>query len=242
MIALDLDGTLLDEERMISERNQQAIKKALAAGKIVCIATGRGIKSALEHVQILGLNGPYVTANGSEVWADETTLLSRHNLEHSMVARLIEVADRLNIWYWSYTQDGLLSRENFDGDIERVNWLKLGFYDEDVSKLKAAYSVIKDWPGLEISNSHPKNIEINPPGINKAVGLRVVCERLGLSMSEVIACGDSLNDTEMIKAVGLGVAMGNAQPEVKQVADAVTVTNEEHGVAETIETYLLGEG
>jgi HAD superfamily hydrolase (TIGR01484 family) len=241
MIALDLDGTLLDEERRISAKNKQYIQRAREAGAVVCISTGRGFKSALEHVADLGLDGPFVTANGSEVWFDQQTLLSRHLLTHEQVRKLIEVADSLGIWYWSYTVDGLLSRENFDGKIEKVDWLKLGFYDEDVQKLRAALEIIKDWPGLEISNSHELNIEINPQGISKAVGLQLVCERLGITMDQVVACGDSLNDVEMIKAAGVGVAMGNAQQAVKDIADWVSLSNQEDGVAAAIEKFILSE-
>jgi HAD superfamily hydrolase (TIGR01484 family) len=241
MIALDLDGTLLNEERKISQRNALAIKKAVEKGVIVCISTGRGMKSAREHVAELGLKGPFVTANGSEVWETPNKLLVRHTLQHDLVARLIEVANEHDVWYWSYTIDGLLSKENFDGQIEKIEWLKLGYYDEDAQKLAAARSEIIHIPDLEISNSHPLNVEINPKGITKAVGLQQICEAYQISMSEVIACGDSLNDVEMIKSAGLGIAMGNAQQAVKEIADAITLTNDEDGVAVVIEKYLLGE-
>jgi HAD superfamily hydrolase (TIGR01484 family) len=239
LIALDLDGTLLNEQRTISAKNKEYIKRAQDAGVIVCISTGRGVKSAREHVAELQLDGPFVTANGSEVWMDKQTVISRHLLTHEQVHKLIEVADRFGIWYWSYTVDGLLSRDNFDGNVEGIDWLKLGFYDEDEAKLRAALAVIKDWPGLEISNSHTLNIEINPEGISKAVGLQLVCERLGITMDEIVACGDSLNDIAMIKAAGMGVAMGNAQQSVKDIADWVTLSNEEDGVAAAIEKFFL---
>jgi phosphoglycolate phosphatase (TIGR01487 family) len=241
MIALDLDGTLLNEEREISEENMKQIRRAAQQGIIICISTGRGMKSAREHVAALEVNGPFVTANGSEVWSDAQTLLSRSTLPHEMVARLLDVAKRNDVWYWSYTVDGLLSKENFDGIIENVEWLKLGYYDEDISKLQAALAEIRDWKGLEISNSHPKNVEINPQGITKAVGLQQICELHGLQMSEVIACGDSLNDIEMIKAAGMGVAMGNAQQPVKEIANWITTTNDQDGVAKVIRKFIFGE-
>lgn len=92
-----------------------------------------------------------------------------------------------------------------------------------------------------MTNSHPCNIELNPKGVSKASGLKEVCRRLGIDMSEVVAVGDSLNDLAMIREAGLGVAMGNAQEEVKKAADWTTVTNEEDGVAEVIFKKVLGE-
>jgi hydroxymethylpyrimidine pyrophosphatase-like HAD family hydrolase len=91
-----------------------------------------------------------------------------------------------------------------------------------------------------VTNSHPCNLEINPIGISKASGIEEVCRLIGISMSEVVAMGDSLNDMAMIKAAGLGVAMGNAQEELKAAADLVTVTNNEHAVAKIIREHILG--
>jgi hypothetical protein len=98
---------------------------------------------------------------------------------------------------------------------------------------------VDSWSTLEITNSHPCNLELNPKGISKASGMRKVCELLGITMSEVVAMGDSMNDLSMIRAAGLGVAMGNAQDGVKAAADLVTATNDEHGVAKVIREYVL---
>ncbi|MNI89787.1 Sugar phosphatase YidA [compost metagenome] len=92
---------------------------------------------------------------------------------------------------------------------------------------------------LEITNSSPYNLEINPAGINKASGVQMVCELLGLAMSEVVAVGDSLNDLAAIQAAGLGVAMGNAQIAVKENADVVTASNNDDGIALIIRDYIL---
>jgi HAD superfamily hydrolase (TIGR01484 family) len=239
LLALDLDGTLLNEEREVSARNREAIQKAVAAGIVVCVSTGRGMKSALEHVAELDLRGPFVTANGSEVWRTRDELLSREILSHATVARLLQVAEQTGVWFWAYTVDGLLKKEDFDGDVTRTQWLKMGFYDEDAVRLGAARTAIADWPELEISNSHLQNIEINPRGVTKATGLQQICDALGISFAQVIACGDSLNDVAMIQAAGLGVAMGNAQPAVKAVADWETLSNDEDGVALVIEKFIL---
>ena len=124
-------------------------------------------------------------------------------------------------------------------DIDSQEWLKFGYFTENMEKLQQIRDIVEGWGTLEITNSHPSNIELNPLGISKASGVETVCQLLGISMSEVIAMGDSENDIAMIREVGLGVAMGNAQDEVKRIADITTVTNNEHAIAKVIRTYML---
>src|SRR5699024_11458558 len=87
---------------------------------------------------------------------------------------------------------------------------------------------------LKVTNSTAMNFEVNEKGVNKAEGLRTLCKKLNITMDEVMAVGDSLNDFKMINEVGIGIAMGNAQEEILEIADYVTLTNREDGVAEAI--------
>ena len=83
------------------------------------------------------------------------------------------------------------------------------------------------------------NLEFTAQGVSKATGLRFLADYLGLTLAQTMAIGDSENDAEMLRAAGLGVAMGNAYPQVKALADAVTDDNESDGVAKAIQKYLL---
>lgn len=85
----------------------------------------------------------------------------------------------------------------------------------------------------------PRNLEVNAPGVTKGRGLLALAAELGLDRRQVMACGDSGNDLEMIRAAGLGVAMGNASPDVLAAADVITLDNNHDGVAAAIETYVL---
>src|SRR5690606_2824056 len=98
---------------------------------------------------------------------------------------------------------------------------------------------ITSWDVLEVTNSHPHNLECNPKDVNKAAGIQEVCQLLGIQMSEVVAIGDSMNDEAMIRSAGLGVAMGNAQASIKNIADITTATYLENGVARVIRDYVL---
>lgn len=239
LVALDMDGTVLNSKGQISDKNRQAIMDALEAGVTVMFATGRGIQSIMPYVEELQIDSPIVASNGSEVWKKPHDLLSRKLLEIELIRRMHQLAHDRGVWYWAYTMEGLFNRDNWVDDINAMNWLKFGFQDRDLGRIADIREELHSWGTLELSNSHPSNIEVNPAGISKATGISQVCDMVGLTMSDVVAVGDGMNDYAMIRAAGLGVAMGNAQDQLKEVADQVTLTNDEHGVAEVIYKYVL---
>jgi HAD superfamily hydrolase (TIGR01484 family) len=239
LIALDMDGTVLNEEQQVSEANRQAIAAAIEAGVTVMFSTGRGIHSARPFIDDLKLQSPIVTINGGEVWRAPDDLMKRHQMEAKWIHQMHEMATLFDSWFWAYAVEGVYNRDNWPGDIDNIDWMKFGFYTENLEKLAAIRIELEAWGVFEITNSHPFNLELNPVGVSKASGLIDVCQLLGIEMSEVIAMGDSLNDIAMIRAAGLGVAMGNAQEEIKQAADLVTASNAEDGVARIIEQYIL---
>ncbi|MFC4303868.1 Cof-type HAD-IIB family hydrolase [Cohnella boryungensis] len=240
LLALDLDGTLLNDRSEISETNAEWVRHAVEAGVTVCASTGRGFKSALSIVEQLGLKTPMITVNGGEIWTKPHVLHRRTLLDVEKVMKLHALAERYpEVWYWAYSTEDIYNKERWAGDTTASHWLKFGYYMEDTDILGEILKEIRTWEGLEISNSSPHNIEINPLGISKATALEEVCRMIGCEMSEVVSVGDSLNDIAAIRASGLGVAMGNAQQEVKLAADAVTGTNQEHGVAQVIQQYVL---
>ncbi|MDB5053947.1 MAG: Cof-like hydrolase [Bacilli bacterium] len=239
LLALDMDGTVLNEQQQISDVNREAIYAAIEAGVTVMFSTGRGIQSAQPYIDELKLQSPIVTVNGSEVWQAPGMLLNRHLMDVKWIRSMHEMAAEHDTWYWAYSVEGIFNRDNWPGDLNDLHWLKFGFYTEDQEKLTKIRHVLQAWDVFEITNSHPFNLEMNPIGISKASGIQDVCKLLGIDMSEVIAMGDSMNDIKMIRAAGLGVAMGNAQVELKQAADLVTVSNDEDGVAQIIRQYIL---
>jgi len=241
MVALDMDGTLLNDRSEISEANMQALKDCLGQGIIICLSTGRGMHSVKPYIEQIGAEIPVVTTNGSEVWERPNRLHSRSVLDAQLVAKLHEWAVRHQVWYWGTDPHRVYNRESWSANPEEIEWLKFGVYTEDADLLKELRSMAEEMGCFEITNSHPANLEFNPKGINKATGLRQVCELYGLTMDEVVAMGDSLNDIAMIREAGLGVAMGNAQEEVKHIADMVTLSNTEDGVAHLIRNFVLHE-
>ncbi|AQT84251.1 HAD-superfamily hydrolase [Paenibacillus larvae subsp. larvae] len=239
LVALDMDGTLLTEEKTISKANKEAIFAALDKGVTVIFSTGRGVQSITPYAEELKLETPLVAVNGSEVWSAPHKLHKRTLFQADVIRRLHALALKHDSWYWAYAVDGLFNRDQWTDDLDGQQWLKFGYYTEEEDKLKAIRSEVEKWDLFEVTNSHVCNIELNPKGISKASGVEEVCKMIGADMSQVIAMGDSQNDIAMIRSAGLGVAMGNAQEEVKRIADYVTATNEEDGVARVIEQFVL---
>ncbi|MFL6556332.1 MAG: HAD-IIB family hydrolase, partial [Bacillus sp. (in: firmicutes)] len=143
-----------------------------------------------------------------------------------------------NTKFWAISTIRNLHNE-MPEDIHTLEWMKFGFNIKDDETRAIIFNELQAKGEFELSNSTLKNIEVNSAGINKAKGLGSVCSRLGIEMKNVMAVGDSLNDLAMIKAAGVGVAMGNAQELVKESADWVTATNEEDGVAKAIQEWVL---
>lgn len=239
-MALDLDGTLLNDRSEISELNAIWIQHAIDAGVTVCVSTGRGFVSALPFAEQLGLETPMITVNGGEIWTKPHVIHRRTLLDVSKIMKLHALAEQYDdVWFWAYTTEDIYNKERWVGDTITRNWLKFGYYIENTAILSEIRSEIQTWDGLELSNSSPYNIEINAKGVSKATALMEVCRLLGYDMSEVVAVGDSLNDIAAIRACGLGVAMGNAQEEVKAAANVTTGSNQENGVAQVIQNYVL---
>ena len=238
LIALDMDGTLLNPALEVSKRNKEAIQEALRQGIQVVLSTGRGIDTCYPYAEELKLQTFMITANGGQVWTMEKELLQQKLLANDTVETLQQYTEEAGVHRWMISTEGV-----FQGDetvnIQDYQWLKFGCASEDLDRLQEVKDRLKELEGLEITNSLPTNIEINPEGVSKANALSFLCDRTGISMEEIMAVGDSLNDLKMIQQVGVGVAMGNAQEKIKEAANAVTDSNLEDGVGKAIEKFAL---
>ncbi len=159
-------------------------------------------------------------------------------MKAELIQWMWELSKQHNTKFWAINTERNWNNE-MPEDLHTKEWLKFGFTIDDDATRELILKELEAKGEFELTNSTLKNIEVNPKGITKAKGLELVCQRLGIEMKNVMAAGDSLNDLAMIKAAGLGVAMGNAQEAVKKVADWVTATNEEDGVAKAIRKWAL---
>ncbi|MFP7233309.1 Cof-type HAD-IIB family hydrolase [Bacillus subtilis] len=238
LIAIDMDGTLLNDEQLISDENRKAIREAEDKGVYVVISTGRTLMTCRELAESLKLSSFLITANGSEIWDSNFNLVERKLLHTDHIQMMWDLQNKHNTNFWASTVNKVW-RGEFPENITDHEWLKFGFDIEDDDIRNEVLEELRKNKELEITNSSPTNIEVNALGINKAAALAKVSEKLGFTMENVMAMGDSLNDIAMIKEAGLGVAMGNAQDVVKETADWITDTNIEDGVAKAIRHWVL---
>ncbi|MBM7583659.1 sucrose-phosphate phosphatase subfamily [Bacillus pakistanensis] len=239
LIALDMDGTLVNHDGEVSPENERAIQLAKENGIHVVLSTGRSLFTCRDISDALGRSSYIVTVNGGEIYDHDYNLVDSTLLELELVKQLWKLKEEHNVHFWSSTTKGLFNTQKpFDGEIDQYDWLKFGFDIQDDEVRQVVLDELRSNEALEVTNSSPTNIEINPAGVNKAAALLKVCNWLDLSMEQVMAVGDSLNDLAMIREAGIGVAMGNAQEIVKEEADWVTGSNTDHGVAQAIERVL----
>jgi HAD superfamily hydrolase (TIGR01484 family) len=242
LIALDMDGTLIGRKGEVSEGNREAIRGAVKNGKIVVLATGRPIRNAQPYAEQLGLKFPLIINNGSEVWRDAETLHRRQVLPADHVERIFaEIAPYIpeRADFWAHSVESRIDQTNIPKDKQAFQWLQFAVKSQDQDLLQHLRETFESWGIFDVSNSSPYNVECNPLGANKGSGLQEVCRLMSVPIEQAIAVGDSLNDISMIRAAGLGVAMGNAQEAVKQAANIVAPGHLEDGVAHVIRHYLL---
>jgi HAD superfamily hydrolase (TIGR01484 family) len=239
LLALDLDGTTLLNNKTISVNTIKWIQRAVKEGIIVVFATGRGVPKTEQYWTLLELNTPMVLLNGAEIWKNPGNLLMRHFINHEYMNKLYGLANELEVEFWGYCPEGLVTKRDWTAEMIERKWMKFGVRHTQVSVLEHFYELTNEWMSLEVTKSNLYNLEISNKGITKEYGVRLICEQLGLSMKDVIAIGDSWNDLSLIKTAGLGIAMGNANDDVKRAAATTTDSNEQDGVAKVISQYLL---
>ncbi|OZU88821.1 phosphoglycolate phosphatase [Virgibacillus indicus] len=238
LIALDMDGTLLNNEHNVSEYTKEIIAEALAKNIHVVLSTGRWLDSCYPYAEALKLTSYLVTSNGGEIWTVDKKLLGQHLLEAEKMERMWNLGKEAGANMWMVSTNEIF-RDSKPDNFYDHKWLKIGFATFDKKRLDELIKELSYLKGLELTNSQPTNIEVNPEGVNKAKALTFVCKEIGITMDEVMAVGDSLNDIKMIQEAGMGVAMGNAQEAIKKAADFITDTNNNDGVAKAIKRFAL---
>lgn len=238
LIAIDLDGTLLNKEHAITSETLHILQQAVAQGVYVVACTGRGISRIRPHSALMQLNQPIIAANGADIYYDAKQEGEKAYIEQATAERIFKVIQEIHIPFWGFTDEG----EFIDGvpnEQEMARCLKIGVQSEKSDLLKAFYEQTKDFNGIELTSSAATNYEINQQGISKAYGVQKLCEYLGITLQEVMCLGDSANDLALFQVAGFPVAMQNAIPALKEIAHAMTTSNDDEGVARAIKSYVL---
>lgn len=254
LVALDIDGTLVDHNEAMSPAVVKAVQAALGAGAHIVLSTGRAMLGITHVIDMLGLeSGHCVASNGAVTFSyPPTTITSATTFDPGPAVRM--VLEHVPAALVAVEVIGRGYRANLpfpEGEINGEMWLESvdDLVREPVTRviIRDPRSSAEDFLALaEKVGLHGTNyfvgytawLDLAPSGVSKASGLAMVAQALRVAQADVLAIGDGRNDVEMLAWAGRGVAMGQAPDEVKAVADAVTGTLAEDGAAAEISRWL----
>ncbi len=269
MVAFDLDGTLLNSEKKMSEATIEALEKAIAQGVVVLPATGRPLVGVPKELKDFPGIQYAVTANGARVVNIKTgETVCESTLALEMAEKILDIFDRYdchqeifangvsyankkceaNIYDYFKSRhhaEYTLNTRKFVGSV-RMQARELGLPLEKVQAMfcdeesfKDAKNKLDQLEGIVATDAIGMNWEVNRAGTDKGNALIELGKILGIEKDEIMALGDGMNDYAMIKKVGFGVVMENGVDELKKIAKHITASNDEDGVVKAIEQFVL---
>ena len=286
LVAIDLDGTMLNQYGIITEKTKKAISKAQEKGVEVMIASGRAITSVKRFSKEINSNKYFISGNGAITYdIKNNKILYENILSKTKALKIIKICEENSIYYNVYTENGIIAKnlsyntlyyykdnltkpdenrthinivENvydyFEQREEKI--LKIMICDEHKTVFNSIVRKLKELSEievLEVSHMSRKIIkqgtdeialeyfytEVSAKDVDKWNALEEIIGLMNISKEEVVTIGDNANDLKMITNAGLGVAMGESAPYVKQSADIIAPTNDEDGVAKALENIVL---
>lgn len=287
LVAVDLDGTLLNSYGEVSEKNRQSIKRALEKNVEIVLSSGRPIMSVKNLANELGCNNYIICGNGAILYdIQKEEIIYDKFLEKNKVLQIIKICEENSIYYNVYTTHTILTKSlnynvlfynkenvnkpenrktnitviddiyNYVEEREDESYLKITICDNDkiifgsiIRKLRN----IKDVDVLDVAHMSRKMIkdgtknvpieyyytEITNTDVDKWNAIQKLIEKLNISKEEVIAIGDNINDKKMVENAGLGIIMENSAPYIKEIADIIVKDNDNDGISEAIEKYVI---
>jgi Cof subfamily protein (haloacid dehalogenase superfamily) len=260
LVAIDLDGTLLDGHKELPENAVEVFSAAHRAGLLVSIVTGRNATSVLELSKILNLSGPHASSGGAFICGKNGhPVYASHPLNLSEAQKIVEISRRWNLTIFLHNSKRILMengerflalgpRPHYPAQPEPTNDilvdlnfkpLKATIYGERDDLENALVDFKKCQGCFDLTTAGEEDIEITAFGVNKGSALREISSITGIPLKNTMAIGDSPNDVSMFKEVGVAVAVANASLEAKQVAKIIAPSNNEAGVLWAIQNLAL---
>ncbi|MER6918642.1 MULTISPECIES: HAD family hydrolase [Streptomyces] len=258
LIATDLDGTLLRSDESISPRTREALAAATAAGAAHIVVTGRAVPWTRHILEDLGYRGLAVCGQGAQVYdAGEHRLLTSVTLDRQLAGvALAKIEAEVGPLYLAASRDGLDGEVlvgpgyTLTGALPATPFTDASdLWSAPLNKIYVQHPTLSDDELAEVAHRTAGGfvsvtmagegiVELLPLGLSKATGLSLAARRLGLKAADTLAFGDMPNDIPMFAWAAHGVAMANAHEELKAVADEVTASHEEDGIAVVLERFL----
>ena len=264
LIALDLDGTALNPQNQVSPATADAVRRARESGIHVVVSTGRICGEARDFALMLGTDDQMVTSGGATLssvsqerctmrmsmpW--EAAVRAAAAVERIGMIAMIYVGETLlitpydDLGFGSYkTNEGYLTSKKVVPSVaeyiadHHLSVDKIFVRSQDSVTLLRTRAILEQIPGIRVMSSAADNLEVITPAADKGTALGMLCRDIGTDLDHAAAIGDSENDFEMLRAVALPIAMGNASGEVKALCRWETDTNAEDGVAHAIDRIL----
>lgn len=269
LVAIDMDGTLLNSKHEISEYTRNVLKEVTEKGVKVVICTGRLFASARFYAKLLGLITPIIACNGAYICEyHRNNVLYENPIDSVDYKEVIKILEKNNMYYHFYDNENFYTKELNYNSLKYYNWnkkqktedkinieiiedvvkmmeernpkvYKVVVMDENKGKLSNIVKELKKNSHLEIVSSMSQSFDIMNKGVSKGNALMRLSDFFSLESNEVIAIGDNYNDISMFEYAGVSVAMNNGEKEAKEKADVITDTNDNDGVAKVLKKLIL---
>jgi len=261
LIAIDMDGTLLNDDLEISQKNKAVIRNLINKGKIVILATGRTFKSASHYAKQLQLDVPIITYNGALIKETiSNDIVYSKTIDIGYAKELLSFGEKYDVYTKVYIDDVLFVKSECDeaktfSQRHRIDYRSIGrlsrgiednpyliVFKDSLDKIKNVKEKIKTELKLPISYtmSTPNSLEFTSAGVSKATSLEYLTARLNIKRDETLAIGNSLNDLDMLRWAGLGIAMKNSDESLlKKWNVASEFDNNDDGVAKILNKFLV---
>jgi Cof subfamily protein (haloacid dehalogenase superfamily) len=270
LVAIDLDGTLLNVDKEISDRNKKAISLAIEKGVKIVICSGRVFSGARLFAKQVGSKDPVIACNGAIISENiDGKVIYSSNLDTEDCLKIIDICHKHKVYYHIYAGDTMLTEKlghtalkyfeknkalpekdrvnieiikNMKDKIKRIpgQALKFVVINDNIELLKSIRNEIEQMKNVDVMSSNYDNFEVMNKGVSKGEALKRLSELLDIPPEEMLAIGDNENDISMLKYAGLGVAMDNGESCAKEAAKYITASNNQDGVAQAIEKFILG--
>lgn len=260
LVAVDIDGTLLNDEGIMTQKTIDSIKKAVKKGILFVLCTGRPIQGVKNYYEILDLDSPIITYNGAMVVMSKSKeILYEQTLSVNGARNILNLGKKLktNMIVWSNNQLYVYEVNEKINEYKKISNIEPILIDQDekkiiqqgitkiiwhdnIDKINSYLHILENEKEKEFSyyTSRPIFLEFVNNNISKAFAMEKIGECFQIKQEEMIAIGDGFNDLPMIEWAGMGVAMGNAPIEIKEKADYITLSNEEDGVAYVLDKFI----
>ncbi len=259
----DVDGTLVTEDKVLTDRTKAAVKALDAAGIAFAITSGRPPRGMAMLIEPLGLRTPVAGFNGGTFVKPDMTILEEHVLAADVARRAVELILRHGLDVWVYSGEDWLIRDkaaphvareqgtvkfppivvgDFGPALDRA--VKIVGIGDDLERMARCEKEAQGALGARASAtcSQPYYLDVTHPDANKGTVVTTLSKLLSIPCAEIATIGDMPNDVLMFRNSGLSIAMGNAAPDVRAKAQFVTASNRDEGFAEAVERYLLKAG